>query len=219
MNKKNVLLYTSESCGTNNYVPCDSLAARLGDTSNFCTGSNPPLRESCADTSTMNVFGVNRKTKRFFYPHQAGGEGQSYAQGIGMISAGSSESSSWSTETLRGCVINGALYGDTNTVVAIQNISSEIPKSFSLSQNYPNPFNPATSIKFSIPQKAFVTITIYNVLGEEITKLISEEFSPGTYETNWDATNYPSGVYYYQLTVSSERLTKYTETKKMILIK
>ena len=88
-----------------------------------------------------------------------------------------------------------------------------------LYQNYPNPFNPSTNIKFSMTQKAFVTITIYNVLGEEVTKLVNEEFSPGTYETTWDATNYPSGVYYYKLAVSSEQLTRYTETKKMVLIK
>lgn len=98
-------------------------------------------------------------------------------------------------------------------------MNSEVPDKFSLSQNYPNPFNPATNIKFSVPQKAFVTISIYNILGEEITKLVNEEFLPGTYETTWDASNYPSGVYYYKLTISSEQVTKYTETKKMVLIK
>ena len=105
----------------------------------------------------------------------------------------------------------------------INKISDNIPNGFVLSQNYPNPFNPSTSIKFSVPQKSIVIITIYNVLGEEISKLVNEEFSPGTYETNWNAANYPSGVYYYQLIAKpSDRLERsdgYTETKKMVLIK
>ena len=119
-------------------------------------------------------------------------------------------------DTLNGCIINGVLFGQ---ILGVNENGENIPASFSLFQNYPNPFNPSTSIKFSVPQKAFVTITIYNVLGEEVTKLVNEEFSPGTYETTWDGTNYPSGVYYYQLTVNSEQLTKYSETKKMVLIK
>ena len=122
----------------------------------------------------------------------------------------------------------GAVSRYYNIFSGVKNINSEIPEKFSLFQNFPNPFNPATNIKFSVPQKAFVTITIYNVLGEEITKLVSEEFSPGTYETNWDAANYPSGVYYYQLTVNTPHPDKsghpsqegnYVETKKMVLIK
>jgi photosystem II stability/assembly factor-like uncharacterized protein len=98
--------------------------------------------------------------------------------------------------------------------INVQNISSEIPSSFSLQQNYPNPFNPTTNIKFAIPKNEFVKITVFDILGKELETLVNEQLQPGTYETNWNASNYPSGVYFYKL------ITKgFTETKKMFLIK
>jgi hypothetical protein len=109
--------------------------------------------------------------------------------------------------------------------IGIKPVSSEIPEQFSLSQNYPNPFNPATKIKFEIPKSKFETnskteIRIYDVLGREVATLVNEQLSPGTYEVEWDGTNFPSGVYYYQLTVSSEQLTtNFIETKKMVLLR
>jgi photosystem II stability/assembly factor-like uncharacterized protein len=106
----------------------------------------------------------------------------------------------------------------------VQKISSEMPELFSLSQNYPNPFNPITKIKFSLPavgeRHAFHTtkLIIYDVLGREITTLVNERLSPGTYEVEWSATggagNYPSGVYFYKLITA-----EYSETRKMVLVK
>jgi len=115
----------------------------------------------------------------------------------------------------------GKIYKTTNggTPIGIQPISSEIPNHFSLSQNYPNPFNPATKIKFDIPpvgqRHAFdVRLIIYDVLGREVTTLVNEKLNPGTYEVTWDASSYPSGVYFYKL------ITKdFSETKKMVLLK
>jgi polyhydroxybutyrate depolymerase len=89
-----------------------------------------------------------------------------------------------------------------------------LPTEYSLYQNYPNPFNPMTTIKYSIPKLGFVTIKVFDVLGSEITTLLNEEKSAGTYELNWNATQLPSGVYFYQLKAGS-----YVETKKMILLK
>jgi hypothetical protein len=60
---------------------------------------------------------------------------------------------------------------------------------------------------------------IYDVLGREIATLVNEQLNPGTYEIQWNATNYPSGVYYYQLVVSREQLAVYSETKKMVFVK
>jgi hypothetical protein len=133
--------------------------------------------------------------------------------------------------TLRGCLINGILKGDTSIIVGIIPISSGVTKDFSLYQNYPNPFNPVTKIKFSLPSVrspmdnpseggAMKTkVTIFNVLGKEIATLVNEQLNPGTYEVEWDAGNYPSGVYYYQLTINNEQLSIFKETKKMVLIK
>jgi hypothetical protein len=100
--------------------------------------------------------------------------------------------------------------------------SKEIPDRFSLFQNYPNPFNPSTKIKFLIPlnkgggfsRGMFTKLTIYDLLGQEITTLVNEQLHPGTYEVDWDGTNYPSGVYFYEMTASNYKLTR-----KMVLLK
>lgn len=96
----------------------------------------------------------------------------------------------------------------------VKPISSEIPKSFKLYQNYPNPFNPTTKVNFSLPKKSFVGIIIYDALGKEIAILVNEQLNAGTYEVDWNASNYPSGVYYYRLLAGD-----FSETKKMVLIK
>jgi hypothetical protein len=98
--------------------------------------------------------------------------------------------------------------------IGIEPISNEIPQRFELYQNYPNPFNPVTTLKFQIPKSDFVKLAIFDVTGREILILVNEELDPGIYETDWDANNYPSGVYFYSLTSGS-----FTQTKKMVLIK
>ena len=102
--------------------------------------------------------------------------------------------------------------------------NNETPLSYQLYQNYPNPFNPVTKIRFNIPpleggRGRITNLVIYDILGREVTTLVSEGLSPGTYEAEWNAAEYPSGVYFYQLAVNSERLTIYKETRKMIFIK
>ncbi len=98
--------------------------------------------------------------------------------------------------------------------IGIQNISSEIPSTYSLSQNYPNPFNPSTNIKFELPKSNYVTLKIYDALGREIETLVNEKLAPGTYEVDWNGSNYPSGVYFYRLMTDN-----FNETKKMLMIK
>jgi hypothetical protein len=89
-----------------------------------------------------------------------------------------------------------------------------IPTKYELAQNYPNPFNPSTTIKFTIPQKEFVTLKIYDILGKEVTALINEEMNAGNHTKIWEAKNLSSGVYFYKLNAG-----KFTETKKMILVR
>jgi hypothetical protein len=88
------------------------------------------------------------------------------------------------------------------------------PLVFSLSQNYPNPFNPATVISYQLPVNSFVTLKIYDVLGNEITTLVNEEKPAGMFKLTWNATDIPSGVYFYQLKAGS-----YIDTRKMILLR
>ncbi|MBK7631106.1 MAG: discoidin domain-containing protein [Ignavibacteriales bacterium] len=111
---------------------------------------------------------------------------------------------------------------DGPTVVDPSN--NNLPKGFALKQNYPNPFNPSTTIHYSIPSSSFVTLAIYDVLGNEVAILVSEEKSKGSYEVNFSTTggssfggevySLTSGIYFYRLQAGS-----FVDTKKMILLK
>ena len=102
-----------------------------------------------------------------------------------------------------------------------------IPSCYKLYQNYPNPFNPTTKINFSIPPSKGARgmnteLIIYDILGREITTLFNEQIKPGTYEVEWDGSNYPSGVYFYNLKLSNALAPlsiEFSETKKMVLLK
>ena len=123
---------------------------------------------------------------------------------------------------------DGFLFKSNKTTTAIKSNSPINPISFNLEQNYPNPFNPTTKIKYSIPtsplnpspyqgegqRERLVTLKIYDVLGTEIAILVNNEKPVGTYEVEWDASRFPSGVYFYQLKAGS-----FIETKKMILLR
>jgi len=97
--------------------------------------------------------------------------------------------------------------------VGIEQLTDGI-KSYSLSNNYPNPFNPATIIKYQIPELSFITLKVYDVLGNEIATLINEEKPVGSYEVTFDASNLPSGVYFYRLKAGS-----FVATNKMLFLK
>lgn len=106
--------------------------------------------------------------------------------------------------------------------VGIHPKGNEIPETFSLSQNYPNPFNPSTKIEYQIPKTSFVRLTVFDILGREIAKLVNEELAPGIYEIEWDGSNYASGIYFYRLTVEDSQTISgfvYSETKKLVLLK
>jgi subtilisin-like proprotein convertase family protein len=98
--------------------------------------------------------------------------------------------------------------------ISVHSISSEIPKKFLLLQNYPNPFNPSTNIHFAVPKSSSVKIAIYDMLGRELETIVNEKLDAGTYNANWNALKYSSGVYFYKLTAGD-----FTEFKKMILLK
>lgn len=93
-----------------------------------------------------------------------------------------------------------------------ENLSN--PKEYKLYDNYPNPFNPSTILRYSIPEASFTTINIYDALGKEVSSLVNETKTAGTYEVEFNATDLSSGIYYYTLQAGS-----FNQTKKMILIK
>ena len=88
------------------------------------------------------------------------------------------------------------------------------PLVYSLRQNYPNPFNPFTSIEYVLPRTSFVSLKIYNVLGEEVAALVNGAKPAGIQKIEWQADGFPSGVYFYRLQTGD-----FVETKKLILLR
>ncbi len=96
-----------------------------------------------------------------------------------------------------------------------ENVNATVPNVFNLYQNFPNPFNPVTVIKYDLPKDVNVTIKVYNLLGQEVTRLVNNEFKKaGRYEINWNANNCATGVYIYRITAGD-----YVKSRKMVLIK
>ena len=89
-----------------------------------------------------------------------------------------------------------------------------LPLAFSLEQNYPNPFNPSTNFEFRIANVGFVSLKVFDVLGRDVATLVNEVRPAGVYSARWDASSFPSGVYFYRLTANGA-----TETQRMQLIK
>lgn len=100
-----------------------------------------------------------------------------------------------------------------NIVMAAEE-DGTLPNAFSLKQNYPNPFNPATTISFSLPEKAYVSLRVFDIMGSEVASLLSKELSAGDHSVQWTAANITSGIYFYRIEAGV-----YSETRKLILIK
>lgn len=103
-------------------------------------------------------------------------------------------------------------YVDTPT--GITQVSSEVPQEFRLEQNYPNPFNPATTISYSLPSSGNVSMKIFDAAGIEQMTLVNSFQTAGTYNVNWNATDFASGIYYCRIIHNGVSLNM-----KMILIK
>jgi hypothetical protein len=102
----------------------------------------------------------------------------------------------------------------THFLSGVSSISNEIPENFSLKQNFPNPFNPVTNINFSIPKAGFVKLTVFDITGKEIAKLVNKQLSAGIYNADFNASSLSSGAYIYRLETAG-----FTDVKKMILVK
>jgi hypothetical protein len=97
---------------------------------------------------------------------------------------------------------------------SIDESSSDLPLSFKLNHNHPNPFNPNTAIGYQLPTISNVELSIYNLLGEKVATLVSERQAAGVYQVEWDAAEFPSGVYYYKIEAG-----QFQQVRKMMLIK
>ena len=99
-------------------------------------------------------------------------------------------------------------------IIGVEGEISGIPTEYSLSQSFPNPFNPTTTIEYSLPNMVEVSLIVYNLLGEEVTRLISENQQAGYHKVTWDASSMASGIYLYRLTAGD-----FVRTRKMVLLK
>jgi hypothetical protein len=155
------------------------------------------------------------------------------AEGNGAVMKSTDSGNSWFVQQT-GCLqtLYGISFVDVNTgyvvgtggailktidgggTIGVKQISTVVPNSFSLLQNYPNPFNPSTKIRYELPNNGFVKLVVFDELGREIETLVNEKQNAGTYESIFNASQYPSGVYFYKLTTDN-----FTETKKMLMIK
>ncbi len=141
-------------------------------------------------------------SEQFFVTGTVLGRGSSNNQSVGAMLTASDDANNFYKNSFGG------------TPIGITQTSTEVPVRFSLEQNYPNPFNPITKLKFQMSKSGFAKLVIFDVTGKEIATLVNEEMNPGTYELSWDGSNYPSGIYFYELTSEG-----FTQTKKMALIK
>ncbi len=99
-------------------------------------------------------------------------------------------------------------------ITSVRNRGSDGPNSFALFQNYHNPFNPTTTIRYQIPEASFVTLKVHDMLGREMTTLVSERQNAGYHTVTFDAGNLPSGVYFYRISAN-----RFSAVKKLLLIR
>jgi hypothetical protein len=174
---------------------------------------------------------------------KGGPNGKSVGAAVGTYSAAAASFKQFSipftyvaTDTPDTCIIQIQLLGPSGSAsphqgsyfivddlalgaVATSVGESSVPTGFRLEQNYPNPFNPSTAIGYQLSEVGHVSLKVFNILGAEVATLVEGEKVAGQYTVNWNASNLPSGVYLYELLISSEKGESYRESKRAILLK
>lgn len=210
----NLLAYSSD--GGCSSFPDDKIIDSLSSVQGsqiFCQYQYTYSRE-CSGEGSITLFNnYITQTKEFVHDGLLY-ENFTYAKNFGIVESCSGEPPPCTGfSNLKGCVINGIVYGDT-TLTIIKQTSSIIPEKFSLNQNYPNPFNPNTVLNYSLPGTQYSILKVFDALGKEITTLVNEMQNAGSYSVEFDGSNLSSGIYFYKL--ESE---KFSETKRMVLLK
>jgi hypothetical protein len=181
-------------------------STRPGDTvASFHSGSVASAI-ICTDIRQQDVLGAPRSV--FSFEGTRPYVRDEITDSIGILSYSDGLAMGYS---LTGAIINGVTYG---TVLDVKERSAQAPATYALYQNYPNPFNPTTHIHFTVAEPRLVSLEIYDVLGRKIAALVHEKKNAGSYTVQWDASSYPSGVYFYRIRAGS-----FAQTRKMVLIK
>jgi hypothetical protein len=112
------------------------------------------------------------------------------------------------------CAGSSSTWKATRTITTGVVVESEIPATLALLQSYPNPFNPTATIEYHVPVSGFVKLSVYNILGREITLLVNENKSVGNHRVTFDASGLSGGVYFYRMQAG-----QFQETRKLVLLK
>jgi hypothetical protein len=199
----------------------DSLDAKAGS---LITNCDAYCR--CIGDITDTLFQNKYISKKFEYDYTLSKNYWGYSKGIGLSYYSyvfDSPVYVYKHEyRLTGCVIYGVVYGDTSIAIGITKIGDSIPSEFFLYQNYPNPFSSKTKIKYDLARECIVSIKVFDSENNLIPELVNRKQKPGTYQTEFDASDLPAGDYTYQLEVfytngDSER--RFADSKMMVLIK
>jgi len=102
----------------------------------------------------------------------------------------------------------------TAVVAGVGDPAGTLPAAYGLGQNYPNPFNPATTISYQLPERTFVRLSVYDVMGRQVASLVDGEKPAGEYSVQWDALGMPTGVYFYRIQAGG-----FTQTKQLLLVR
>ncbi len=145
-------------------------------------------------------------------PHDSFDQSVSVALGIGIYNLSTSETHSGriydDTEKLVGVSLGGVVYGDTLVATSSVDREPELPLHAGLYQNYPNPFNPSTTIRYGLPNRSPVTLTVFNTLGQQVAVLQNGEQEAGYHEVRFDGSGLSSGVYFYRIQAGDFVLTR-----------
>ncbi len=160
----------------------------------------------------IDMFG-NYKNKKVFRTEFLSSYSYGLVENFGIDSVFYDQDFGFSQSILRGCIVDGVVYGDT-TLTDVDDEKNSIPTVYRLEQNCPNPFNPSTKISWQTPIGGWQTLKVYYVLGNEVATLVNEYKNAGSYEINFDASSLSSGIYFYHLQAGD-----FVETKKMLLLK
>jgi len=156
------------------------------------------------------TWAPNMRLSNSFDPHVGWPQQQKMGDYYHMVSDNAGAHLAWAA------TFNGeqdVYYGHVTLPVDVTE-AENVPTEFSLSQNFPNPFNPSTTIRFALPRTGTALLRVFNVLGKEVTTLVSGNLSAGTHIVNWEATGVSSGVYFYRLEAE-----EFTQTRKLVLLR
>lgn len=195
----------------NHEIPYYKHYSKLGDFWTYPLPNSNTAKREITEITSLNIFGKEVEVKTMYINLFLVDYLELWTEEFGLLSGISSLPDPYFS--LRGCVISGIIYGDTNTIVGV---NDEIKNGahFWLFQNYPNPFNSSTKIPYWIENNTYVKLSVYDNLGKEIKVLVNEIKIPGLYSIEFNGKDLPSGIYFYMIKKGGK-----TYTRKMLLLK